>query len=898
MEKNENEKKLMLIDGHSILNRAYFGLPPLTAPDGTPTGAVYGFLNIMFKFIDEETPDHLAVAFDLSTPTFRHKAFKEYKGTRKPMDEDLKVQVPLIKNILKAMNIPVVTKEGFEADDIIGTLSQNASNEGMKVTIVSGDKDLLQLVDNDVTVKNPKTSRGVTTVTDYTPEKVEEEFGVTTDEFVLLKAIMGDSSDNIPGVKGVGPKTAAPIVAQYHTLEEVEKHIPELKSDSLKKKMTEGLESMKMSYYLATIDRNVPLDFKIDDAGINDIFTEEAHEMFRRYNFRSLLKRFESAGKTIVLKEATVPEAVIRDSKSGADDLLDMCLDVIRSGNDVGVSVQIADKSDNILAFLNGDLPEGLAVCTGDENVYLVLPGDDLTPEDIGEMILKLAQARNDEGLTGHIYINDMKKASKVLGDLQDVPFDAFDDVALLSYIADPVSGKYEYSDIASSVLSMMLPDKKELKGDPGSICVNDAYVSFKAGPVLMEALTDTGENKLYGSMERPLIPVLADMEKTGVKVDRDALKEYSGHLAERIEDVTQRVFDLAGETFNINSPKILGNILFEKLGLPHGKKTKTGYSTAADVLEKLAFEHPIADAVTQYRMLTKLKSTYADGLAGFIEDDGRIHGDFNQTVTATGRLSSANPNLQNIPVRMDIGREIRKVFIPRDGWLLVDADYSQIELRVLAHMSGDEKLIEAYNQAKDIHTMTASQVFHVPFEEVTPQQRRNAKAVNFGIIYGISSFGLGKDLSISVKEAKEYIDGYFKTFPGIKGYLDALVSFAKSKGYTQTLYGRRRPVPELKSSNYQVRSFGERIAMNAPIQGTAADIMKLAMIRVYEALKKEGLRSKMILQVHDELTLETAPDELDRVKELLTEAMVHAADLKVPLEIDINAGKNWYEAH
>ena len=894
----EENNKLMLIDGHSILNRAYFGLPHLTAPDGTPTGAVYGFLNIMFKFLDDEAPDHLAVAFDLSAPTFRHKAYKDYKGTRKPMDEDLKVQVPLIKDILKTMNIPVVTQEGYEADDIIGTLSKNAGDDGMNVVIVSGDKDLLQLVDEKVTVKNPKTSRGVTTVTDYTPEKVQEEYGVTTEEFVLLKAIMGDTSDNIPGVKGVGPKTAAPIVAQYHTLESVIEHIPDLRSESLKKKMNDGIESMKMSYFLASIDREVPLEFKTCDAKLTHIFTPEAHEVFKKYNFRSLLKRFDDNESSVKNEDFKIPDAVIIDEKSKAKELFTDCRKILGKGSSIGISVQAADKSESIIAFLTGDLPEALLICTDDDSIYKIIPGDDLCAEDIKDMLVDLAYFKHNEKSDGHIYINDLKKAVKVLGDIDKFPFEAFDDVALMAYIADPVAGKYEYSDIAAVNLSASLPDKKELKGDPGTISINDAYVSYKAGPVLLEKLYKTDQFALYETIERPLVPVLADMEKQGVRADREALKEYSGRLSEKIEELTKTIYDMAGETFNINSPKILGNILFDKLGLPHGKKTKTGYSTAAEVLEKLALEHPIAEAVTQYRLLSKLKSTYAEGLSAFIGEDGRIHGDFNQTVTATGRLSSANPNLQNIPVRMDIGREIRKVFTPGDGWLFVDADYSQIELRVLAHMSGDEKLIEAYNHARDIHTMTASRVFNVPFDEVTPQQRRNAKAVNFGIIYGISSFGLGKDLSISTKEAKEYIDSYFKTFPGIKGYLDGLVGFAREKGYSETLYGRKRPVPELKSSNFQVRSFGERIAMNAPIQGTAADIMKLAMIRMYKALKKEGLRSKLILQVHDELIIETAPDEIERVKEILTEAMVHAADLKVPLEIDINVGKNWFEAH
>ena len=881
--------KLMLVDGHSILNRAYYGLPPLTSPDGTPTGALYGFLNILFKFLDEEKPDALAVAFDVSAPTFRHEKYKEYKGTRKPMDPDLKVQVPLIKDILEAMNIAIVEKPGWEADDIIGTLSKKYSKDGNPVTIVSGDKDLLQLVDENITMKNPKTSRGQTTVVNYTPEDVIEEYGVTPHEFILLKAIMGDTSDNIPGVKGIGPKTAAPIVAKYHTLDEVIAHIDDLSSASVKKKMAEGVDSMKLSYFLAEIDTNVDLDFDPEKAGLDNIFNDRSYELFKKYNFKTILGRFSD---TPPPKEVKLPETVFVKDKGKAGEVLDEAKDVLRKEGCVGLSVYKMLKEENIMAFLAGEMPKDVAVCTGEDRLYLISMSSDIDGVFLREFILELVKEKK-----GKIYFNDVKSLAKIFNNEPGL-IQRVSDVALTAYLINPIPGKYLYCDIAFEHMNMQLPDEKELKKEPEKMTALDAWVSFIAGDKLLEKVGQMDMMNILRDMEEPLTTVLSSMEYYGIKVDRDALKSYGESLGARIEELSDSIKEKAGEDFNINSTKALGSILFEKLQLPHGKKTKTGYSTAAEVLEELAPEHPIAGDILEYRTLTKLKSTYADGLADFIEEDGRIHGDFNQTVTATGRLSSANPNLQNIPVRMDIGRQIRKVFIPEEGFLFLDADYSQIELRLLAHMSGDEKLIEAYKSSEDIHAITASQVFGVPLDEVTPLQRRNAKAVNFGIIYGISSFGLGRDLSISVSEAKQYIENYFKTYPGIKDFLDGLVASAKKKGYSETIYGRRRPIPELKNKNFMTRSFGERVAMNAPIQGSAADIMKIAMLKIYERIKTADLKSRLLLQVHDEVLVETAVEEKEEVRKIIKESMEGAAKLKVPLTADVNEGNNWYEAH
>ena len=881
--------KLMLVDGHSILNRAYYGLPPLTSPDGTPTGALYGFLNILFKFLDEEKPDALAVAFDVSTPTFRHEKYKEYKGTRKPMDPDLKVQVPLIKEILEAMNVAIVEKPGWEADDIIGTLSKKYSKDGNPVTIVSGDKDLLQLVDENITMKNPKTSRGQTTVVNYTPEDVIEEYGVTPHEFILLKAIMGDTSDNIPGVKGIGPKTAAPIVAKYHTLDEVIAHIDDLSSASVKKKMAEGVDSMKLSYFLAEIDTNVDLDFDPEKAGLDNIFNDRSYELFKKYNFKTILGRFSD---TPPPKEVTLPETVFVKDKGKAGEVLDEAKDVLRKEGCVGLSVYKMLKEENIMAFLAGEMPKDVAVCTGEDRLYLISMSSDIDGAFLREFILELVKEKK-----GKIYFNDVKSLANIFNDEPGL-IQRVSDVALTAYLINPIPGKYLYCDIAFEHMNMQLPDEKELKKEPEKMTDLDAWVSFIAGDKLLEKVGQMDMMNILRDMEEPITTVLSSMEYYGIKVDRDALKSYGESLGARIEELSDSIKEKAGEDFNINSTKALGSILFEKLQLPHGKKTKTGYSTAAEVLEELAPEHPIAGDILEYRTLTKLKSTYADGLADFIEEDGRIHGDFNQTITATGRLSSANPNLQNIPVRMDIGRQIRKVFIPEEGFLFLDADYSQIELRLLAHMSGDEKLIEAYKSSEDIHAITASQVFGVPLDEVTPLQRRNAKAVNFGIIYGISSFGLGRDLSISVSEAKQYIENYFKTYPGIKDFLDGLVASAKKKGYSETIYGRRRPIPELKNKNFMTRSFGERVAMNAPIQGSAADIMKIAMLKIYERIKTADLKSRLLLQVHDEVLVETAVEEKEEVRKIIKESMEGAAKLKVPLTADVNEGNNWYEAH
>lgn len=890
-------KKLLLVDGHSILNRAYYGLPPLTSPDGTPIGAVYGFLNILLRFVKEENPAYLAVAFDLSTPTFRHKMYSEYKGTRKSMDDDLRVQVPIIKEVLKAMDIVIITKEGYEADDIIGTIAKKNASKELEVTILSGDKDLLQLADSHISMKTPKTSKGVTTVTHYTPEKISEEFGVTPDEFVLYKAIVGDTSDNIPGVKGVGPKTAAPIVSKYQTLENVIEHIDELGSPSVKKKMQEGIEDMRLSFMLAQIDTEAPVEFDLKDAEIRNFYNANSYDIFKKYNFKNMLASFAKEESNQPLKLPEIKEII---KFADIAEVKEKVSDNFSKEKPLGISISRVEKNNDIISFLNGSYPDSLAIATDKNTVYYICLGEDIEGKDIEKLFFETVGIF-DSDKAADIYINDIKNKSKVFESFKNFPFDKFKDVSVAAYLKNPLKGSYLYDEIAADILEMTIPGVRELKDDKDSdklSCAYDAFIALVCGEKLFNEMSGCEVLELYEEIEKPLIEILADMEETGVRVARNELKAYSESLSEGINKLKSAVYEEAGEEFNILSPKVLGNILFEKLGLPHGKKTKTGYSTAAEVLEGLAPKYKIAGDILEYRTLTKLKSTYADGLCAFIEDDGRIHGSFNQTVTSTGRLSSTNPNLQNIPIRMELGKRIRKVFIPKDGFVFLDADYSQIELRVLAHMSGDKKLIEAYNQAKDIHTMTASQVFHVPFEEVTEEQRRNAKAVNFGIIYGISSFGLGKDLSISPGEAKEYINSYFQTYPGIKEFLDNLVSVARDKGYSETLFGRRRPIPEINAKNAITRQFGERVAMNAPIQGTAADIMKLAMIRLYNAMSEEGLKSKLIIQVHDEILVEVFAPEKERVAQLITDSMMNAVSFRVPLEIEINEGKNWFEAH
>lgn len=868
-------EKIVLIDGHSILNRAFYGVPDLTNADGLHTNAVYGFLNIMFKILDQEKPEYLTVAFDVHAPTFRHEMFEEYKGTRKPMAEELRQQVPVIKEVLQAMGVKIIEKAGLEADDILGTISRMSERRGLEVSVISGDRDLLQLATEHVKIRIPKTKKGQTEIEDYYAEDVLNVYQVTPTEFIDLKALMGDTSDNIPGLPGVGEKTATKIIAEYHSIENAHEHASELKPPRASKAIIEHWDLAVLSKTLATIKLDAEIDYEFADAKLGNLYTDEAYVYFQKLQFKNLLGRFETSELSNKIEDAF--ETIT--SKEKAEQIFEDAVEAERVG------IALCKNTEDVLPLF-ADQAEfaGIALCCSDEHVYYIKTGNDISSAWLKEQTVQLVE-KNECCI-----FFDVKNA---MGELGSLPVSHCFDGTIAAYLLNPLKSDYTGEDVARERLNLLIEDKLP---DDSKACY-EAYTGWKAAPILQEQLTENNMWKLFVDVEMPLVETLYDMEQCGVRVEADELKAYGEKLGVRIHELEQEIYEEAGEIFNINSPKQLGVILFEKMGLQGGRKTKTGYSTAADVLEKLAPEYPIVAKILEYRQMAKLKSTYADGLAGFIQADGRIHGKFHQTITATGRLSSAEPNLQNIPVRMELGRLIRKVFIPEDGFVFVDADYSQIELRILAHCSGDDMLINAYRQAQDIHRITASQVFHVPFDEVTDLQRRNAKAVNFGIVYGISSFGLSQDLSISRKEAAEYIDQYFLTYPGIKTFLDNTVASAREHGYVETLFGRRRPMPELKSSNYMQRSFGERVAMNAPIQGTAADIIKVAMIGVSRRLKEKQMKSRLVLQVHDELLIETYIPELEQVEEILKEEMERAADLKVPLLVDMHTGNNWYEA-
>jgi len=905
-------QKLVLIDGHSILNRAFYGVPDLSNAEGLHTNAVYGFLNIMFKILEEEKPEYLAVAFDVHAPTFRHKMYEAYKGTRKPMPEELREQVPVMKEVLKAMHITVMEQAGLEADDILGTLAKKAEQAGMEVSLVSGDRDLLQIATDHIKIRIPKTKQGRTEIEDYYAADVQAAYQVTPLQFIELKALMGDTADNIPGVPKVGEKTAQALMVEYGSLDNIYAHVEEIPKKSIRESLIEHKELAELSKTLATIKTDCELQLDYEQAKAEGFYTPEAYTLCKRLEFRNMLGRFEkdaAANDSKIsesFREITEKEAFLKYLKN---------LKKAQKQAEIGLwlitePVDAATKKEELL---------GVALSVSDEETVFYTLTHEKEPEGQLSLFAEVTESRDDTA--------EITKALQELSGEQNIQIATFDvkrqydyldrssteryfDVFIAAYLLNPLKNDYDMEAIASEHLGILIPGRAEVFGkrDFRTLLSEDAgkameyacygaYVSRKGKKVLEDKLEATGMKCLMEEMEMPLSLVLYDMQKEGVAVKREELKAYGDALVARIEELEKSIHKQAGMEFNINSPKQLGEVLFETMQIPGGKKTKTGYSTAADVLEKLSADYPIVKDILEYRGLTKLKSTYADGLAAFIEEDGRIHTNFNQTITATGRISSTEPNLQNIPMRMELGRQIRKVFVPREGYEFMDADYSQIELRVLAHMSGDEQLIDAYRQEEDIHRITASKVFHTPFEEVTDLQRRNAKAVNFGIVYGISSFGLSQDLSISKKEAAQYIEQYFATYPKVKEFIDKLVADAKEKGYTETMFGRRRPIPELSSSNFMQRSFGERVAMNAPIQGTAADIIKIAMIKVWKALKEEGLKSRLILQVHDELLIETAQEEEARVREILTENMKSAADLAVTLEIDLHTGNNWYEA-
>ena len=908
-------KKLVLIDGHSILNRAFFGLPDLTNSEGLHTNAVYGFLNILFKILEEEKPDYLTVAFDVHAPTFRHKMFDAYKGTRSPMDDALRQQVPLMKEMLTAMGVRIVEMEGYEADDILGTIAGMGEREGMDVSVVSGDRDLLQLATDHVKIRIPKTKKTGTEIEDYLAADVKARYLVTPKEFIDVKALMGDTADNIPGVPGIGEKTATALIEKYGNIEAVHEDAANVKPPRASKNIVEFWDQAVLSKELATIITNVPIAYDFAEAKldrIQDLYTEDAYLLCKRLEFKNLLGRFEvDAPKN----QAQEHFKIVKDKaesdkiwKKAGNDPIGYYIVPFASGKD---GKQEQDGQMCLFPETPKNAFAAMAVAFSEEDICLFVTGEKLTSDELVDQLIHKRESK--------LIAADLKPDLKFFPD--EAKADSWDaylafrkrffDRTVATYLLNPLKGEYPYDDVAKDYLGLMVPTKADClgKSEVGAILVEneqaamayacyEAYIAWKSYPVLLEALQQHEMEMLFNEIEMPLVFVLADMEREGIGIDADALKEYGTQLAGSITEYEQKIYKEAGEEFNINSPKQLGVILFEKMQLPNGKKTKTGYSTAADVLDKLAPDYPIVADILEYRKLSKLKSTYADGLANFIDETGKIHTSFNQTITATGRLSSTDPNLQNIPIRMELGKLIRKVFHPLEGDLFVDSDYSQIELRLLAHISGDEGLIEAFRENQDIHRSTASKVFGVPFDDVTELQRRNAKAVNFGIVYGISAFGLSQDLNIPQKEAQGFIDSYFQTYPKIKEFLDQTVAQAKECGFTRTLFGRIRPIPELSSSNFMQRQFGERVAMNAPIQGTAADIIKIAMIRVHDRLIREGYKSRLILQVHDELLIETAEEEKEAVIVLLEEEMRGAADLKVELAVGTECGYTWYDAH
>ncbi len=883
-------EKIMLIDGNSIVNRAFYGVPLLTNAEGRYTNAVYGFLNILFKLIDEENPDYLAVAFDLHAPTFRHKAFTEYKGNRKSMPDELREQMPLLKEVLRAMGVALYEQEGFEADDILGSLSKQAEQKGILPVVVSGDRDLLQLASDTLKVRIPKTKGGRTETEDYYAKDVMEAYGVTPTEFIDVKALMGDSSDNIPGVPSIGEKTAVKIIQQYHDLENAIAHASEVKPKRASENLENFKEQARMSKYLATIVRDMDLQMDMTQMGAKNLFTPEAYTLVKKLEFKSLFARFEQNTVQQTQKQNAIYHYIGTEAEAKT------------------FFQNLEQKETAYVLLVDDDVWKGMAVCqkTG-ESTFLEIT-EDLLPEKLAEQAKPFLQSEVYQ-IIGH----DVKRDIRILRYFGVEKINAKFDTILAAYLLNATNETYAYDDLARDFLAEMHPSAEQVLGkgrakqpleslpleERLSFAAKQAEIMYRAKQVLLQKLEQNEQKDLFLDMEMPLLYVLADMEAYGIKVDRNALIAYQKQLEKSIDGITKEIYELSGEVFNLNSPKQLGVILFEKMELPGGKKTKTGYSTAADVLEKLKTEHPVVDKILYYRQLAKLKSTYADGLLAVMDEKtDKIYSTFNQTITATGRISSTEPNLQNIPIRLALGRELRKVFIPTsEEYCFLDADYSQIELRVLAHMAGDETLIDAFKQKQDIHRLTASQVFHVPFDDVTELQRRNAKAVNFGIVYGIGAFSLSQDLEITKKEADEYIQAYFTKYPKIKTYLQDMVNRATEKGYAETICHRRRAMPELQSGNFMQRSFGERVAMNMPIQGSAADIIKIAMIKVHHALQAGGYRSRLVLQVHDELLIETHKEELEQVKQILKENMEQAVALTVPLDVDVHQGENWLDA-
>ncbi len=851
--------KLMILDGNSIVNRAYYGVRMLNAPDGTPTNAVYGFLAILQRLLDANSPDALCVAFDLPAPTFRHRQYALYKAQRKPMPDDLAVQMPLLKDVLSAMGIKQLSAEGWEADDVLGTVAKLCEADGWDCEIVTGDRDSFQLITEKTDVLHVKTAKGQTETIDYDLKRFNDEYGFAPPLMVDLKALMGDASDNIPGVAGIGEKTALDLIRRFGTIESIYSNLDTLDiKDSVRKKLSAGEESARMSYELATISREAPVELRPADVAWKMENRPELYAALSRLGFRRFIDKWGlTPGESDTgSAEETAGASILPEKEISVSEL----------------TGRIAQA--DYVSVLYGEDISAFTICDG-ESIYSVS---------------QLTAGEEWDAFTDALFSDRVRKVSHGVKDFMGhalaaniTPRGFIFDTELAAYVLDPTESAYPVDRLAA----------RHLGGErPAAQAVYELY------PVLDAKLSEAGGRDLYYNIELPLCAVLADMERAGFLVDRAALAAYGDSMVSGINALQEEIWRYAGREFNINSPKQLGEVLFDELMLPAGKKTKTGWSTNADVLEKLVGKHPIILDILDYRMLTKLKSTYADGLIKVISPDGRIHTNFKMTVTATGRLSSTEPNLQNIPVRKELGSEIRKMFVAAPGCVLVDADYSQIELRLLAHISGDETMKNAFLTGEDIHAVTASQVFGIPLDEVTPQQRSHAKAVNFGIVYGISAFSLAQDIGVRPAEAKAYIDAYLEKYHGVREYMERVISEAKANGYVETLFGRRRPLPELKSSNFNTRSFGERVARNMPIQGTAADIMKLAMVNAHRRIQAEGLRSRLILQVHDELIAECPEDEAEHVKALLEEEMSGAVQLDVPLTANAKIGHTWAEAH
>lgn len=877
-------KKLLIIDGNSILNRAYYGIRPLTAPDGTPTNAVYGFLNILLKHLDEESYDYLCVAFDVKEKTFRHKRYELYKAQRKPAPEDFLVQIPLMKEVLAAMNCMCMELPGYEADDIIGTVSKICDQSDVECNILTGDKDDLQLISDNTTVKLVVTRMGRTTTTDYHPEQFREKYGIEPSEFIDVKALMGDASDNIPGVAGVGEKTAMSLIQNYKNIDYIYEHIDELEiKEGVRNKLKNDRDNAYLSYELATIDRNAPIDFDFSAAVRGGYNESELAALFTRLNFRSFISKLK------LDKAAEAAEAT--DTIEG-----------IGKSADFKDLISAARAAKKVAYTLSGN------------RLFIKPPKGDVIYADADKEDLKEFFGDSEISKVGYDIKENIIAVSEYGIDAPESPFRAMTfDVMLAAYILDPTQSSYPIDTLCTKYLSAYLDcddsadggeqlsmlDVIEPSSDKTQLIINRVYAIERLAEKMADEIEKNGQHYLYYDVELPLTEVLARLQLRGMYVDRDELTDFGRMLDDRINLLCDEIYSLAGEEFNINSPKQLGVILFEKLELPFGKKNKSGgYSTNAEILEKLRDKHEIVEKVLEYRQLAKLKSTYVTGLSSVVNPKtGRIHSHFNQTVTNTGRLSSTEPNLQNIPVRTPLGREIRKMFIAeKDGWTLIDADYSQIELRVLAHIADDSAMKQAFLDNEDIHTQTAATVFKTPVDEVTPLMRSRAKAVNFGIVYGIGAFSLAKDIGTSRAEAQQYIDEYLAHYGNVALYMNQVIESAKECGYITTVLGRRRYIPELSASSHQLRMFGERVAMNAPIQGSAADIIKIAMVNVDRRLAESGLSARLVLQVHDELIVESPESEKDAAAAILKEEMEKAYKLSVPLIVDMNSGKSWYD--